>query len=168
MFELLLQADKALADGALDQAERTYWQLIELDPTNAIAVAGLARISLERGDERLARTLADRALGIDPDGLVARRVLEAISGGETGSSEPAPADLPLLAAQRLEALGRRRVVSGLDGDSAASAGGSRNRAGRLPEAGLSPVRTQAERTVPDEVAPPPARGVAGHGASSRG
>ena len=46
MFELLLQADKALAEGLLDQAERTYWQLIELDPTNAIAVAGLARVSL--------------------------------------------------------------------------------------------------------------------------
>jgi len=43
MFEVLLQADRALASGALDQAERSYWQLIELDPTNAIAVAGLAR-----------------------------------------------------------------------------------------------------------------------------
>ena len=50
MFEMLLQADRALASGALDQAERSYWQLVELDPTNAIAVIGLARVSLERGD----------------------------------------------------------------------------------------------------------------------
>lgn len=66
MFELLLQADRALAEGELERAERTYWQLIELDPSNAIALAGLARFSLERGDKRLARTLANRALGIDP------------------------------------------------------------------------------------------------------
>jgi len=69
MFELLLQADRALAKGALDQAERTYWQLVELDPTNAMAVAGLARVWLERGDERSARTFADRALSIDPDSV---------------------------------------------------------------------------------------------------
>ena len=66
MFEVLLQADRALASGDLDQAERSYWQLVELDPTNAIAVTGLARVSVERGDRRLARTLAVQALAIDP------------------------------------------------------------------------------------------------------
>src|ERR1035437_9433419 len=99
MFELLLQADKALADGALDQAEKTYWQLIELDPTNAIAVAGLARVSLERGDERSARTFADRALGIDPESIAARRVLETLSHPDHPHDAQAPAELPLLAAQ---------------------------------------------------------------------
>src|SRR5450759_149893 len=43
MFELLLQADKSLAAGALVQAERTYWQLVDLDPSNAMALAGQAR-----------------------------------------------------------------------------------------------------------------------------
>jgi tetratricopeptide (TPR) repeat protein len=107
MFELLLQADRALADGALDQAERTYWQLVELDPTNAIAVAGLARVWLERGDERSARTFADRALSIDPDSIAARRVLEAID--HEGPERPVQEqpELPLLAAERLEALSRR-------------------------------------------------------------
>ena len=66
MYELLLQAEKALADGLLVQAEQTYWQLVELDSANAIALAGLAQVSLERGDERLARRFADRAMAIDP------------------------------------------------------------------------------------------------------
>jgi len=108
MFELLLQADRALADGALDQAERTYWQLIELDPKNAIALAGLARVALERGDEKAARKYADRALGLDPDSFAARRVLDSLAHA---GSNPAGDDLmaaPMLAAERLEALSRRR------------------------------------------------------------
>ena len=108
MFELLLQADKALAGGRLDQAEKTYWQLIDLDPTNAIAVAGLARVSLERGDEKAARSFADQALGIDPDSIAARRVLETIEHKTVEPSKPEPAELPLLAAERLEGLSRRR------------------------------------------------------------
>jgi hypothetical protein len=111
MFEVLLQADRALASGALDQAERSYWQLIELDPTNAIAVAGLARISMERGDHRLARTFADRALVMDPEMVAAKRILETLKGGSPGEPASDLPDFPLLAAQRLEALGRRRVAA---------------------------------------------------------
>ncbi|MGD0861989.1 MAG: tetratricopeptide repeat protein [Candidatus Limnocylindrales bacterium] len=120
MFEVLLQADRALASGALDQAERSYWQLVELDPTNAIAIAGLARVSLERGDKRLARTFAERALGLDPDSVAAKRILETLAGG-TGEAAPSDRpDLPLLAAQRLEALGRRRAAAGESGDQPAT------------------------------------------------
>ena len=36
MFEVLLQAGKALEAGELDQAEESYWQIVELDPSNAI------------------------------------------------------------------------------------------------------------------------------------
>jgi hypothetical protein len=107
MFELLLQADKALADGDLDQAERTYWQLMELDPTNAIAVAGLARVSLERGDERLAKALADRALRMDPDSVAAQRVAEALEHKSGRKIKFDVSDLTL-AAERLEALGKRK------------------------------------------------------------
>jgi tetratricopeptide (TPR) repeat protein len=112
MFELLLQADRALADGLFDQAERTYWQLIELDPTNAIAVAGMARVSLHRGDERLARTFADRALAMDPDNIAARRVIEALERTSPAPTGPQPPDLTLKAAERLEALSRRRGAEG--------------------------------------------------------
>lgn len=107
MFELLLQAERAFADGALDQAERTYWQLIDLDPTNAMAVAGLARVALERGDQVQARALAERALSIDPDDISARRLLATIEPGANPPDESVQSDLPLLAAQQLEALSGR-------------------------------------------------------------
>ncbi len=110
MFEVLLQADRALANGALDQAERSYWQLVELDPTNAIALTGLARVALERGDIHLSRELAARALSIDPDAVAARRLLDAIEGRDPDSSSLDLPDLTLLAAQRLEELSRRRAV----------------------------------------------------------
>ena len=124
MFEVLLQAEKALASGALDQAERSYWQLIVLDPTNAIAVAGLARVSLDRGDERLARTFAERALAIDPESFAAKQIIEILEGRwikPPASDEP---DLPLLAAQRLEALGRRRATGRATGHRATDHAGA--------------------------------------------
>jgi hypothetical protein len=109
MFELLLQADKALADGSLDQAERTYWQLIELDSQNAIAVAGLARVALERGDEKKARQFADQALGIDPDSIAARRIIDSLS--HTGARVvDDPIAQQMLGAERLEALSHRRAA----------------------------------------------------------
>jgi hypothetical protein len=132
MFEVLLQADRALASGALDQAERSYWQLVELDPTNAIAVTGLARVSLERGDTRLARTFAERALTMDPDSTAARRILEALAGGEAIAAEEP--DLPLLAAQRLEALGRRRAAVSDDADAASARPDQRSRGRKGAEA----------------------------------
>jgi tetratricopeptide (TPR) repeat protein len=110
MYELLLQAEKALADGLLVQAEQTYWQLIELDSANAIALAGLAQISLERGDERLARRFADQARAIDPENVVAGRVFDALEHKGDEDEAKAPA-LPLAAARRLEALSKRRSAA---------------------------------------------------------
>src|SRR5512141_2170658 len=104
MFELLLQADRALAEGQLDRAEKTYWQLIELDPSNAIATAGLSRVALDRGDHRLARTLAERALGMDAESLVARKVLTAIENQGAFAAPVEIPDLTYMAAERLEAL----------------------------------------------------------------
>jgi tetratricopeptide (TPR) repeat protein len=67
VIELLLQADRTLTMGLVDQAERLYRQAAEADPLNAIAVVGLARVALERGDEREAWSLAVRALELDPE-----------------------------------------------------------------------------------------------------
>ncbi len=74
MIELLLQAERALAVGLLDQAEQLYRQAIERDPRNGIAVVGLARVALERGQERTAWELASQALGIDPENAAAQRL----------------------------------------------------------------------------------------------
>lgn len=117
MFELLLQADRAMAEGQFERAERTYWQLIELDPGNAIALAGLARFSLERGDDRLARTLARRALSVDPESFVALRVLESLDNPGSAPQEPETKDGTLAAAERLEAVGRKRRQA-IEGDRA--------------------------------------------------
>jgi hypothetical protein len=76
VIELLLEAERALAVGLLDKAERLYRQSAEADPRNSIAVVGLARVALERDDEPNALQLGERALAIDPDNLVARRLVD--------------------------------------------------------------------------------------------
>ncbi|MDQ2965811.1 MAG: hypothetical protein M3R57_08190 [Chloroflexota bacterium] len=93
MIELMLQAERALAVGLIDQAERLYWQAVEADRRNSIAVVGLARVALERGDNRLAYTFAQGALAIDPENDAARRLVARLTEvmayrGEAIPTEP--------------------------------------------------------------------------------
>ena len=74
MIELLLEAERALSFGRIDRAEELYGQVVDADPHNSIAVVGLARVTLERGDELGAYLLARRALEIDPENTAARRL----------------------------------------------------------------------------------------------
>ncbi len=74
MIEALLQAERLLVHGMVDQAEQIYAGAFAQDPNNAIAVVGLARVALERGDERLAYERAREALGIDPQNAAAQRL----------------------------------------------------------------------------------------------
>jgi thioredoxin-like negative regulator of GroEL len=75
MIELLLQAERALSMGMVDQAERLYRQVAEADPRNSIAVVGLARVALERADDAEAWRQAKRALAIDPENVAAQRLV---------------------------------------------------------------------------------------------
>ena len=74
MIELLLQADRTLTMGLVDQAERLYRQAADADPLDAIAIVGLAKVAIERGDDERAWGLAVRALEIDPENSSAIRL----------------------------------------------------------------------------------------------
>ena len=75
MIEQLLRAENALSLGLLDQAEQIYAQTLAHDPVNAIALVGLSRVALERGDERASLVLARRARAIDPENAQAGRMV---------------------------------------------------------------------------------------------
>lgn len=75
MIELLLEAERALSFGRVDEAERIYRQVSAADPANSIAVVGLARVALEHADDAGAYLLARRALTIDPDNEAAQRLV---------------------------------------------------------------------------------------------
>jgi Tfp pilus assembly protein PilF len=95
MIELLVEAERALTHGLVDQAERLYQQVAASDPKSSIAVMGLARVALERGDDRTAYLHGRAALSIDPDNPAAQhlvmRLAEVMAGrGETPPSVEAP------------------------------------------------------------------------------
>ncbi|HTC86041.1 MAG TPA: hypothetical protein VK656_05025 [Candidatus Acidoferrum sp.] len=96
MIELMLQAERALSMGLVDQAEHLYWQAVESDGRNVIAIVGLAKVALARGDDRTALQFARKALELDPeDGAATRLVerLEDLARLRTGSV-PAQSDPP--------------------------------------------------------------------------
>lgn len=99
MIELLLQAERAMSVGLVDRAEVLYTQVAAADPQNSIAVVGLARVALERGDEAGALALAQRALTIDPENAAAARMVERLDEviayrGESPGTDMAAPDEP--------------------------------------------------------------------------
>jgi tetratricopeptide (TPR) repeat protein len=76
VIEQLLRAENALALGLLDQAELIYAQTLAHDPANAIALVGLSRVALERGDDRASLGFARRARALDPENAQAGRMVD--------------------------------------------------------------------------------------------
>jgi tetratricopeptide (TPR) repeat protein len=115
MIEPLLQAERLLTVGMLDQAEQHYERIAEQDPVNAIARTGLARVALERGDEVTAYRHARRAVELDPENGIALRLEARLSEvlGVRGEIVERPAE-------GLE----RRPAEGLERQPAAAAGES--------------------------------------------
>ena len=98
MIERLLDAERAMSFGQLDLAEEIYQQVTSSDPKNSIAVVGLARVTLERGDDLGAYLLARRALAIDPENDAARRMAVRLEEVLATRGQPVADPLPTEAA----------------------------------------------------------------------
>ena len=95
MIELMVQAEQALDLGLVDHAEKIYQQVASADPRNAMAVVGLARVRLERGDQAGAHELTLQALLIDPENSAALRLETRLrevlaEAGQTVAAPPHP------------------------------------------------------------------------------
>ena len=163
MIEILLQAERALSLGLLDRAETLYRQVAEADPRNSIAVVGLARVALERGDDDELLALGRRALVIDPQNSAAQRLVqrleevrayreaadaaaEGASGGRAvGTSAASPERTPDAGPAAI-APGEREGAAATDQPAAP---------GGMPEPGLAPPPDAAPGNVSD-FAPPSA------------
>jgi thioredoxin-like negative regulator of GroEL len=112
MIELLLEAERALSFGRVDEAERLYRQVAASDPANSIAVVGLARVALEHADDAGAYLLARKALTIDPENEAAQRLVTRLdevmrTRGETVPEPPDMVGPPPAAAASAPAPGSR-------------------------------------------------------------
>lgn len=94
MIEVLIEAERALTHGLVDQAERLYRQVAENDPKSSIAVMGLARVALERGDDRTAYLHGRAALAIDPDNPAAQHLVMRLTEVMAGRGESLPSVEP--------------------------------------------------------------------------
>ena len=108
---MLLQADRLLTVDMIEQADAIYRRVAEQDPRNAIAVVGMARCALARGEDQEAYRLAARALRIDPENDMARRMTARMAEvltyrGETLPEPPGatPTDAPAAAPEPADAV----------------------------------------------------------------
>ncbi|MEO8468650.1 MAG: tetratricopeptide repeat protein, partial [Chloroflexota bacterium] len=141
MIELLLVAEQLFDDGAYDQAAVLFEQVSQADPRNAIAVAGLARVALARGDRDRAFEEARRALAIDPEEVDAQRLIgELIASAEARDEEAG-------VVQAAPAVAEPEADAGPEADAEAVAAESEPE----PEAGAEPgAESEAEAEAESE------------------
>jgi tetratricopeptide (TPR) repeat protein len=96
VIEQILLADRHLQVDQVDRARDIYQRVVETDPGNAIAVVGLARCALADGHDEQAHELAARALEIDPENDMARRMEARLS--EILANRGEPVERPEIAA----------------------------------------------------------------------
>jgi thioredoxin-like negative regulator of GroEL len=88
VIEPLLQAERLLVHGQVDQAEELFRRTLQADPRNSIAVVGLARVALERGNDHEAYRQACAALELDPQNVAALRLEARLSEVLGARGEP--------------------------------------------------------------------------------
>jgi thioredoxin-like negative regulator of GroEL len=116
VIEQLLQADRLLNVDQVQQARDVYARVVELDPRNAIAVVGLARCALADGDDRGAYELAARALRIDPENDMARRMEARLAEVLAARGQPvAPLTAPTSTPPAASSAARRSMLDRLLG-----------------------------------------------------
>lgn len=143
MIEQILQADRYLQVDQVDKARDVYERVVELDPGNAIAVVGLARCALADGDDQGAYELASKALEIDPENDMARRMEARLSEILATRGEPV-ARPPVAATPSAQEM--RPVVT----ETAAEPGPSR------PAESAPAAQPAARPDTPTPTIPPPA------------
>jgi thioredoxin-like negative regulator of GroEL len=74
MNERLLQADRLLIVGLIDQAQKIYQEVLAADPRSTQALVGLANCQVEQGDLRGGYATALRVLEVDRSNNVALRM----------------------------------------------------------------------------------------------
>lgn len=150
MIELMLQAERNLAMGQTDEAERLYRRALEGDPRNAIAVVGLARVALARDDERGAYALAVDALRIDPENAAALRLESRLHEVFAGRGEPVERERLVVRAAAAEAARSEQALRELGRETRGAAPGKPDYA---PTPGTRFADTVAD-SVAEEERPP--------------
>jgi len=146
MIEILLQAERALTVGLVDQAERLYRQAADADPHNSIAVVGLARVALERGDEPEAWRQTQRALAIDPENVAAQRLADRLEEVWAYRGESLPDAAAAQVADRVVAADMAEAVEALDVVDAVEMSAA---------SGVDPTLPSDVSATPEPAPPPP-------------
>ena len=89
---IVQEAEIALTSGRLDRAESLFRERLETEPHDVLAIAGLAQVAIERGNDRRACEIARWALKLDPgDDLAGRLVARLEEVMRYRGEEPSPA-----------------------------------------------------------------------------